>query len=253
MKLPWKKIAGWGAGSVTALLIATALIILNPRWLYARATPHGAFLIYSNAPPDPRLLRDLDSVDRIIRGSELYDPNLKIGLCLNEASLYTRLIAATFPPGFAWAPADNVVLNGTMDVPRNSVTLNAYAFNLIQLLAHEATHCLRYNRLGMIATGPFSSIPTWKNEGYCEYVGRGGGTDEDLARDVAHLIRRESTANDGWISFPDSTGTTIPYYRSRLLVQYALNVKRMTYAQLLDDTTSEETLLGEMMRWYRAR
>ena len=66
------------------------------------------------------------------------------------------------------------------------------------------------------------------------------------------MLEVENTDNNNWIDFDDSTGTVIPYYKSWLLVQYSLDIRKMRYDQLLKDNTEESALRNEMMAWYNA-
>jgi hypothetical protein len=56
---------------------------------------------------------------------------------------------------------------------------------------------------------------------------------------------------DEWgITFADSTLTSKDYFRYRFLVQYCLEIKKHTYENLLQDTTSEQTTTTQMMNWF---
>ncbi|MBL0145389.1 MAG: hypothetical protein IPP48_06160 [Chitinophagaceae bacterium] len=52
------------------------------------------------------------------------------------------------------------------------------------------------------------------------------------------------------MTFTDSTIAPREYYESWTLIQYCINIKRMTYKQILTDTTSEQNVTQEMMKWY---
>jgi hypothetical protein len=50
-----------------------------------------------------------------------------------------------------------------------------------------------------------------------------------------------------------SDGTIAPrdYYNYWMLVQYCIDIKRMTYQEILADTTNEETIRQEMLNRYQ--
>ena len=109
----------------------------------------------------------------------------------------------------------------------------------------------RHGYVGTYVSKPIAHIPMWKWEGYPEYVARKNKA--SLIKNISHLIETEKTDNNNWISFGDSTGTVIPYYKSWLLVQYCLDIRKMTYTQLLKDTTQEALLTQHMMKWYESK
>jgi hypothetical protein len=135
-----------------------------------------------------------------------------------------------------------------MNCKANFVELNGYKWNLTQLLAHEMTHCLQFDELGLIKSNPIATIPNWKWEGYAEYVSRQNADQKDLSKNIERFI---ATDKNNWeIKFADGTITPREYYSYWILVQYCLDVKKMSYQQLLTDKTNEQTLKQEMINWY---
>jgi len=141
-------------------------------------------------------------------------------------------------------------MQGNTDYANNTVELNGYTWNLTQLLAHEAAHCMQYDQLGFWKTNPLAHTPHWKQEGYPEYIARQDEDQKNLAINIARLQATEQTDHNGWISFADGTGTVIPYYRAWLLMQYCMDIKKMTYRQVLNDDIQEAAVNKEMMDWY---
>ncbi len=170
---------------------------------------------------------------------------------MNDGSTYPVIIRKIFGENFATGFYDKVVLQGNPDYEYNYIEIRGYKWNLTQLFAHEATHCLQYDKLGLWKSNPMAEYPAWKWEGYPEYIARQNPDQKDLAKNIGRLIKTEQTDNNGWIYFADSTGTVIPYYRDWLLMQYDIDIKKMTYMQILKDTTQEETVRQQMMDWYK--
>ncbi|MEI2708915.1 MAG: hypothetical protein V9E96_07855 [Chitinophagaceae bacterium] len=122
---------------------------------------------------------------------------------------------------------------------------------MTQLLAHEMTHCLQFDKLGFWKSKPIANIANWKWEGYAEYVSRQNTDQKDLSKNIARLI---ATDKSNWeINFGDSTIAPREYYDYWTLVQYCMDIKKMTYKQILADTTSEQTVRQEMMSWFSRR
>jgi hypothetical protein len=237
------------AGLIVLLL---AIIVLNPALTYAHRTTHSGYTILHNAPLPPTLTQRVDEATGLLRGSEMFDSSLKLELCLNDGSGYPALIDAIKGTAFAHGFYDKVILLGNLHAAENYVELNGYRWNLMQLLAHEATHCHQFNTLGFWKSNPAARYPAWKWEGYPEYVSRRGMIG-DLPKSIAHLHSVEQTEHNNWISFEDSTGTVISYYKSWLLMRYCLDVRGMSYKEVLADTAAEEEVYEAMMTWYNAR
>ena len=94
--------------------------------------------------------------------------------------MYPSLIEMIQGQAFAWGFYNKVVLNGKLNCKENCVELNGYKWNLIQLIAHEETHCLQFHKFGIWKSNPVASNPKWKWEGYAEYVARQNKDQKDL-------------------------------------------------------------------------
>lgn len=233
---------------VTILFIAGILfvIILNPILTYANKTVHNQYTVYHHKALNAELLINLDQATTLLKSSELYNPELHLDICLNDGSKYPKLIQILRGNAFGWGFYNKVVLQG--NIHNNFVELNGYKWNLTQLLAHEMTHCLQFNSLGLWKSKPISAIPNWKWEGYAEFVSRQNEDQKDLSVNLERLLA--SDKNSWEISFTDNSIAPREYYEYWLLVQYCMNIKKMTFQQILKDTTSEQTTWQEMMKWH---
>ena len=226
-------------------------IVLNPSLLYAHHTKVGNYTVYHNKTLDENFVPLLTDATKLIKVSELYDANFKFDICLNDGSLYTSLMNKLLGQAMGWGFYNKVILMGNANYKDNFVELNGYEWNMTQLIAHELTHCLQFHKFGLWKSNPIAKYPNWKWEGYPEYVARRKGDQLDLTRNIARKIDQENAEKDGWaISFSDSTITPRDYNNAWLLVQYCLNIKKMTYQRLLKDTSSQQTISDQMMNWY---
>jgi hypothetical protein len=241
----------WGLRiAVTGLLIAILLIVIvaNPILLYAHQTVHNKHTIYHTTPLHPLLPSQLDEATALVKRSEFYNSNLALAICLNDGTNYTRLIKHLRGQAFAWGFHNKVVLQGSLHGDSNFVALHGYKWNWVQLLAHEMIHCYQFNQLGLWKSNPIANIPDWKWEGYAEYIARQYDSQKNLRINLQRLqqLKKESWA----IVFEDSTIAPTAYYRAWLLVQYCMDIKQMSYQQLLADSTSEKAITNEMNNWY---
>ena len=239
--------------TATTLLIAGLLliIILNPILIYANKTTHNNFTVFYNKTLDPTLLTKLDQASELLKGSEFYNPKLHLEICLNDGSKYPKLIRTIRGQAFGWGFYDKVVMQGNANFKDNYVELNGYKWNLTQLIAHEMTHCLQFDKLGFCKSKPIANIPNWKWEGYAEYISRQYADQKDLSKNIERLI---ATNKKNWeIKFADRSIAPREYYDNWTLIQYCMDIKKMTYSQILADTKSEQTVRQEMLSWFGKR
>lgn len=246
-----RKIKKWTLSlAATVFLIAGLLliIILNPILSYANKTIHNNYTIFHDKALYPTFLNNLDQATELLKASEFYNPKLNYDICLNDGSNYPKLIRIIRGQAFAWGFYDKVVLQGNANVKNNYVELNGYKWNLTQLLAHEMTHCMQFDFLGFWKSNPIANIPNWKWEGYAEYISRQNADQTDIIKNIERFIKKEP--NKWEIQFADSTIVTREYYDNWLLIQYCIDIKKMSYKQILEDTTSNYLVRQEMMSWF---
>jgi hypothetical protein len=252
-----KKIKKWIYRITATVLLIVALLligILNPILTYAHKTTQNNYTIFHDEPLDSVLVTRISEATKLISASEFYNPTLKLDVCLNDGSKYPALIEVIFGGGaFARGFYNKVVLYGEADVKNNFVELNGYRWNLTQLLAHEMIHCFQFDKRGLWRSNPIANIDNWKWEGYPEYVARQNDDQKDLIKNIDRLIETESSANNAWIQFSDSIGTVIPYYKNWLLVQYCMDIKKMTYTKVIEDTTNADMIYKQMTNWYNKK
>ncbi len=239
-----------GAG---LLFIAVLLLfVLNPTLLYANKTKYNNLIIYHNSPLPPNFKTILDEASRIVKSSELYNPDFKIHICLNDGSgYYPKLIQSFHPPAFGIGFYNIVVVMGRANWKENIVTLNGYKWNLSQLIAHEQVHCFQFHKLGLMKSNPIAKYPLWKWEGYNEYIARRNEDQISLLNNIDRLYKtKEKNKNEWCVLFADSTVVDKTYYNWWLLMQYCKDVKKMTYNEILRTKTTEESIKKEMMNWY---
>lgn len=237
------------AGTGLLILGLLLVIVLNPVLTYAHQTEYKGYTIYHQKTFEPALTARLDEATQLVRSSEFYNPKLQLDICLNDGSRYPEIMRAVRGQAFAWGFYDKVVLQGKADCKDNFVEVNGYRWNLTQLLAHEITHCLQFNKLGLWKSNPIAKIPNWKWEGYAEYISRRNEDQKDLLKNITHFI---STDKDSWaIGFPDGTIAPREYYEYWILVQYCMDIKKMSYEEVLADKPEEQLVREQMMNWYR--
>lgn len=245
----------WTLRSVATLLVLAGIVlslVLNPSLLYGNKTAMGRYIVYHDELLDQELNEHLDQAYDLVKKSVGYDSNLKFTLCMNDGSIYPSMMQLFLGQAFALGfMSDKVVICGTLHCDSNYVAVNGYKWNFTQLIAHETTHCLVYRSVGLWNSNPVASHPTWKWEGYPEYIARREFSESDLVKRIDRYKESLNSSKDTW-AIPLADGTVAPkeYFRYRLLMQYCLDIKKITYENLLQDTISELTVRTEMMNWY---
>ena len=169
MKITRKKLF-WILDSIILIYI---LILLFPQFLFAKKIDYKSFTVYYHAQKIniDSLKAILDDSEKLLKNSELYDASSKqkIFLC-NSFGEFTF-----------WAPfsrksfALNYMITQNIFISKASIAENKAFRNgkenntrtLSSIIAHETTHSLLEDRLG---TRKYLSLPTWKNEGYCDFI-----------------------------------------------------------------------------------
>lgn len=249
-----KSIKKWSIRITTTLLFIGGLligIVLNPSMLYANKTIVGNYTIYHQSDINPSLMLRLENVTSLLKESELFDPNFKLDICLNDGSTYPKLIEKIHGRAFAFGFYNKVVLQGHSNLKDNYHELNGYRWNLEQLLAHEAVHCYQYDYFGFWNANPIANHAQWKWEGYPEYIARQNEDQQNLIDNIKRLIEHKSLEKTSWsITFSDETISPVDYYEDWLLVQFCLDIKKLSYTELLKDNTSKQEINKQMLQWY---
>ncbi len=238
---------------ITGIFIVGLLVILvvNPALTYARQTRLHNYIVFHNKDLPKEATLRLDEAFDLVKASEIYNAELKLDVCLNDGGTYSALIQRLKKPAFAWGVFHEVIIGSKADFPNNYAELYGYQWNLVQVLAHEMIHCYQFDHLGLLNSNPLANYPEWKWEGYPEYIARRNSDQQNLVFNIDRLQATQKTNHDGWIKFKDSTGTVLSYYEYWLLMQYCLDVKHLSYKQVLQDTSSVKEINQQMMNWYK--
>jgi hypothetical protein len=223
-------------------LVLYLILLRHPGLFFRYSFTRGAMTLYSDEPIPESAARVMqDAQDRLIR-SPLFRGrsarNIRIYLCnrpwrfLLFANIRHRVGGLTYVP-----ISNNIFLRGAnIDANRligpsgNEVpgerTLSYY-------VAHEAVHTLLSDELGVAA---YWRLPTWKDDGYADYIAK--GTDFDYRRAV-ELLRTGDRELD-----PKRSGL---YLRYNLLVAYLLDLKGIGLHELLNQEFDAARIEAEIL------
>jgi hypothetical protein len=232
----------------TVVLLGTSalylILLCHPGLFFRYSFAQGGMILYSDAPiPREPAGRVLSDAERRLARSPLFPSEpakrFHIYICNQKwrfiffANTRYRVGGLTYPPitnniflRAAHFEMNRLVSPSGQEVPGER-TLSYY-------IAHEATHTLLADELG---AARFWRLPSWKGEGYSDYVGKGGDFDYERAVDRLRCGAREME--------PKRSGL---YLRYHLLVAYLLDRRGLGIHELLDRIFDPAILEGEILR-----
>jgi hypothetical protein len=244
---------------LTVLIIIAALVttILFPQLLFANKMKYKNFKVCSNHKISYDIKIVLENAMDLVQKSELYDSGYKYNIILCHNSFYNKIDDRLLGIGpAARARLHNVIVKARID-PKSNLAFPSFPkeceVNLTYLLAHEMIHCLQANKYGIMKFNPFRHPEFWKLEGYPEYISRKpvlSSSDYSLANEIERYINLKNKASDMWILIEEG-GCEFPgyYYKGRLMMEYLMDIKHLSYDQILKDSVSESTIYKEMIKW----
>jgi hypothetical protein len=103
------------------------------------------------------------------------------------------------------------------------------------VIAHEVTHNSIRKRFGLVNS--FTSLPNWKDEGYCEYVAG------ETTISYEEGVRR-------WKANPDDHAT-YAYFKYHQMVRYLLDVEKISVEELFSRDFNEKELEAKVFEFIR--
>lgn len=198
---------------------------------------------------DPRWINIIDESLSLLKESELHQDDCVLNVLLVANSKYHRLESLLAKPVLAKASRNIVFLNGGIDLNHLRLVGPVLEMDLVRTLAHEMTHCLENARYGI-----HHNTASWKREGYAEYVSHlsdRNAPDYHLSSllDQYETHAATSGGNENWMEI--SEGVIVPphYVRWRLLIEYLIATKGMSYDQIVKTELSETDLYQELLEW----
>jgi hypothetical protein len=237
-------------------VIGLAATILYPQPLFAHRIEYKQFNVYSNDKIGDEIKPILDGALSLVERSELYDSTYKMDIFLAYNSFFNKLDDKVFGLGPSARPIDNnLVIKVKVDIKKNLVYATFHKpcqESFAYVIAHEMVHCLQAHKYGIWKFNPFRHPQMWKLEGYPEYVARQTSSDSNysLKKEIERFIEFKSRQTDTWVAVEEG-GCEFPefYYKGRLMTEYLINVRKLTYDQVLKDNRSEEEIYAEMIEW----
>ena len=214
--------------SIVLSLIAVGylLLLIFPKPLFAHSTRYEGYQVYSREPLSSDINSVLAESERRLKTSPLYDGSIQRDVYLTSSHGMYALLSHKAYNSFANSIPyiENIIINRS-DLAADRVFLNRERNNsrsLSGVIAHEVTHIFIQRRYGLTTS---LTLPTWKKEGYCEYI----AGDSTITLDEGIRLWRENPSDD----------TGYRYIKYHLMVKHLLENEKMSiddlFAQPLDE------------------
>ena len=252
-----KKLLSFLGISVAVFFIGLITLVLFPQPLFANNYSYDQVNIYTKAPIDQNAFNQaIDQAITLLQKSELYDADYIFDVFLADQTAYNRLddwLMGRWP--VARAVANNVIIKRRVEVEKGLVDNGENRFELVYVLAHEMIHCLQNHRFGMRKFNPLNHPPFWKLEGYPEYIARQPllqSEEYTLKKGISDFLSltKDIEENHQIIQIAERESTPYIYYKGRLMMEYLIDIKGMSYAKILEEEVKEDAVFKEMMAWY---
>lgn len=220
--------------SVMAIFAAYFLTICFPQYLFAHDVAYKNFKVYSREPLDENIYKVLDDAEARLSKSSIYDGEISRRVFLtNGFRMYAFLSSKAFRSFANSVPGiDNIYINKS-DAANDLVFLNRPEHNrrsLSGVIAHEVTHLFIKKRVGFARD--VLSLPTWKNEGYCEYI----AGDSTITYEEGVKLWKENPNGD----------SKYRYFKYHLMVKYLLETEKLTIDNVFNRDFDEKDLTAKV-------
>jgi len=220
---------------VTAIFVTYLLTICYPQYLFAHEVTYKNFKVYSREPFDERIYKVLDDAEASLSKANIYDREISRRLFLtNSYGMYAFLSSKALRSFANSVPfIDNILINKS-DVGEDLVFLNRPEHNkrsLSGVIAHEVTHLFIRKKVGTFRA---FLMPTWKNEGYCEYV----AGDSTITYEEGVKLWKENPNDD----------SKYRYFKYHMMVRYLLETERLSIEDVLHKDFDMRDLEAKVFR-----
>lgn len=218
--------------SVAVIAVAYLFLLFFPQPLFAYSVKYEKFHVYSREPIGPEIEAVLNEAEERLQSSPIYDETVGRHIYLtNGYGMYAFLSHKAYASFANSVPfIENVFINKT-DIAADRVYMNRAFSNsrsLSGVIAHEITHLFIQRRVGTLKA---ISMPTWKKEGYCEYI----AGDSTIALEEGIRRWRENPWDDAGYRF-------IKYH---LMVKYLLENENLSVEDLFERSFDENELTAK--------
>jgi hypothetical protein len=221
--------------------LAYILILVFPQFVFANKLEYKNFSIYfhSNEINREKLKSIVDKSTDLLKGTELFNTeiNQDIFICsdYSEFTFFALLSRKAFAVNY---PITQNIFLSKSSISENYILRNGEKDNkrtLSGVIAHETTHSLLENKLGLLK---YKLLPSWKNEGYCDFVANESSFNEQKGlQDICNDKKN-----------PDSP--SFKYFKYRKLTEFLFNERKVTIEKFLSNDFEFEEISDDLKNKY---
>lgn len=234
-----KKITKW---TFLGIILVYITLLIFPQIVFANKLEYREFTVYFHnihKEDIQNLKMIIDKSSELIKQSELYDKEFKqkVFLCesYNEYGFFAPLTSKAFATNY---PITHNIFLSKSNISNNSVIRNGKTNNkrtMSGLITHETVHSMLNIKLGTLK---YFQLPTWKNEGYCDFIANESSYDKQKGL--------EEICNDN----KTIKNPSFEYFKYRLLTQYLFEDKQISLEEFLNKDFNLNTLNKELNKKY---
>ena len=236
-----KKVVKVSLAFITVNVLFLLGLVFFPAVSYAHETKVDEVTIYHNEPLPDHFLESVDESLQALKKTMLYRGPSTLDICVNDDSYYPGIIRALMGDDVFRAFANKSVMMGEFSGP-DQMRIWGREVSITQFLTHAMIHNLQFEHHGFWDANPIGGYAEWKWEGYVEY--------EVLGKDYSlSYFHKKSIGGKGdfdWIELENGLATIKRHIDYLMLAKYCLEVKEMTYDEMMEYEVSEEVLMQEL-------
>jgi hypothetical protein len=221
------------------LIISYLLLLSNPSILFKNQSKLGIFNIYTDEEnlPKSQLISLLKKSENLIKSSAFYNKEFNPTVVFVGSELKFRLLALSFGSSTGkYIPILNIIFLTKFDIKTDALHLSRKENNKRSLsgaIAHESTHALLENRLGVYQY--FFNLKKWKDEGYADYIAQEGSFSHNKGMELIC-----ANSSDDSRSFE--------YFKYKKVVEFLLTKKKVVEEILFSTKYRFDKILLELKK-----
>jgi hypothetical protein len=161
----------------------------------------------------------------------------------------SKLFTGRYTAGSAYWILNRIII-APSDFTKDLLMRQIDTFKLRRLsavLVHEVVHIYIKERIGVFKT---IFLPSWKNEGYCEFISDNSTIDIQYAKNI--FLNMSKSEEDALFDRKDFHARIYGYFKHRIKVDYLLAYKKVDFDTFIENDYDEEVLENEIKRDLRS-
>jgi len=236
---------------VLGLLVCMSILAF-PGLFFDHQKQYGSISVHTETPVDTEIDSIMAEVMLRLEAVPIYDPAREMDLCLcstqDQFSFFARFtlrnkrVMGFNLPEVASSYVNEDFIRELRERTGGRPKYHTREGSIVHVATHELMHQILADTLGSFGS---RSIPVWKSEGYCEY-----GVNQFVApRDSGYSIAERIDIYLDDLQWNAAAQTHRGHYLFGLLMEYLLNVKGLSFEQVMSDEVTRDQAYPEMMAW----